>query len=98
MLVILYHFDLIEIFYFDFCLAQCVSHYTVRGVVGTIVLDRRRKAQNGFTALIRAAWNGHPETVRLLVELGAIADAKDHVRDACCAEFRPCLPEILFFQ
>ena len=35
--------------------------------------------QNGRTALINAAYNGHSEVVRLLLEAGALTEAKDNV-------------------
>ena len=35
--------------------------------------------QNGFTALINAALNGHSEVVKLLLEAGALIEAKDDV-------------------
>ena len=41
---------------------------------------RRRRAQLGQTALIRAAGNGHAECVRLLLDAGADTNAKDEVR------------------
>ena len=35
--------------------------------------------QNGFTALMRAAWNGHVNVVQCLVEAGANLEAADKV-------------------
>ena len=35
--------------------------------------------QNGYTALINAAQNGHLQIVQELLKRGADADAKDHV-------------------
>lgn len=37
------------------------------------------KSQDGWTALIRAASEGHTDCVRMLVECGADMDAKDMV-------------------
>ena len=41
-------------------------------------------SQDGWTALIWAAWNGHTECVRLLIDAGADKDAKDQVRVGQC--------------
>ena len=35
--------------------------------------------QSGATALINAAYNGHSEVVKLLLEAGASVEAKDNV-------------------
>jgi hypothetical protein len=40
----------------------------------------RSRAQNGWTALICAATNGHADCVRLLLDAGADKEAKDSVR------------------
>lgn len=37
-------------------------------------------AQTNYTAMLRAAWNGHVEVVRLLLDRGANKDATDGVR------------------
>ena len=41
-------------------------------------------AQNGSTALIDAARNGHADSVRLLLDAGANKDATDKVCIDCC--------------
>ncbi len=40
--------------------------------------------QDGYTALIHAASNGHAACVRLLLDAGADKEAKDNVRVICC--------------
>jgi ankyrin repeat protein len=37
-------------------------------------------SQGGWTALILAAWNGHADCVRLLIDAGAGKDARNNVR------------------
>ena len=46
-----------------------------------ILISLHANTQNGHTALMHAASKGHTECVRLLVEGGAIKDAKSNVRD-----------------
>jgi hypothetical protein len=52
-------------------------------------------SQEGWTALIWAAWNGHADCVRLLINVGADKDAKSIVRHRSllyfCA-FATCFP------
>ncbi len=40
----------------------------------------RFRVQGGYTALLRAAENGHTDCVRLLIERGANKEAKTSVR------------------
>jgi hypothetical protein len=60
----------------------CFSYFTISflicclGHVGFGEFD----SQFGDTALIRAAWHGHAECVRLLIDAGADKDAKSNVR------------------
>jgi hypothetical protein len=42
------------------------------------------ETQDGFSALICAAQNGHSDCVRLLVEVGADKEAKKNVSYAAC--------------
>ncbi len=37
-------------------------------------------SQDGYTALIEAAWEGHAGCVRLLIDAGADKEAKNNVR------------------
>ncbi len=39
------------------------------------------RAQSGYTALIRAAENGHVDCARLMLDAGVDKNAKDKVRD-----------------
>jgi ankyrin repeat protein len=41
------------------------------------------RAQDGFTPLQKAAWHGHLECARLLLERGADKEAKGNVRAPC---------------
>ena len=49
--------------------------------------------QNGATALINAAFNGHSKVVKLLLEAGALIEAKDDVskRISICTYMRVCV-------
>ncbi len=49
-------------------------------VRGTAADGNPRARQGGFTALLRAASNGHTDCVRLLIERGADKEAKTSVR------------------
>jgi ankyrin repeat protein len=50
------------------------------------------RAQYGYTALIRAAWAGRANCVRLLLDAGADKEAKNEVRSV-----RPCLQRVACF-
>jgi hypothetical protein len=54
-----------------------VLHVCVRG---TAADGNPRARQGGFTALLRAASNGHTDCVRSLIERGADKEAKTSVR------------------
>ena len=45
-------------------------------------------SQEGWTALIEAATEGHVECVRLLIEAGTNKEAKDHVRIGYCFSWK----------
>jgi ankyrin repeat protein len=45
---------------------------------------RKSILQNGWTALINAAYSGHVDCARLLIDAGADKDAKCNVRFARC--------------
>ena len=49
--------------------------------------------QNGATALMNAALNGHSEVVKLLLEAGTLIEAKDTVskRISICTYMRVCV-------
>ena len=57
--------------------ATVVFVYGLHGVDGGM---RAHWAQNGFTALMYAAREGHMDCVRLLLEAGADTEAKSSVR------------------
>ena len=49
--------------------------------------------QNGATALINAAFNGHSKVVKLLLEAGALIEAKNNVskRISICTDMYACM-------
>ena len=61
--------------------ARCVLLCCVCNVVGVVCRDEY-DSQDGCTALIEAAWSGHADCARLLLDAGADKEARDDVR--CC--------------
>ncbi len=55
------------------------------------MLSEGSATQNGYTALIRAAANGHVDCVRVLLEGGANMEARDHVRCTLMLCLRLCI-------
>ncbi len=63
------------------CVKACVSRHPMFVANRSRVLHLRPdQLQNGSTALIRAAHEGHTECVRLLLEAGAVKNTQNSVR------------------
>jgi hypothetical protein len=82
--------DLVLFRIFFFCSLICsyvhrfASHFESHCCVVCILVHLTfadSNAQNGYTPLIWAAWNGHADCARLLLDAGADKEAKCNV---CC--------------
>ena len=64
----------------QFVYKSVIFHTVLLTIISDIVFPSLMYShQNGRTALMNAALNGHAEVIRLLLEAGALIEAKDTV-------------------